>query len=133
MGEASFSSSSQYQSETISSQVLTVLRPQIMTLISEAIAAQEAARQEELRIQEELRQQQLLLQQQREEELRQRQLLLQQQREEEQRRQQALLLQQQQQNQQQSDSITNIFGTGNIHEVQFEVPGENGYQYGYGK
>merc|ERR1712062_921550 len=120
MGEASFSSSSQYQSETISSQVLTVLRPQIMTLISEAIAAQEAARQEELRIQEELRQQQLLLQQQREEELRQQQLLLQQQREEEQRQ---LLLQQQKQNQQQSDSITNIFGTGNIHEVQFEVPG----------
>merc|ERR1712020_737693 len=99
-----------------------------MTLISEAIAVQEAqalaAKQEELRIQEELRQQQL------EEELRQQQLLLQHQREEELRQQQLLL---QQQSQQQSDSITNIFGTGNIHEVQFEVPGENGYQYGYGK
>merc|ERR1712156_1168072 len=139
--EAAASFSSQYNSESIVRQVLSVLRPNIMALISDAIAQQaeaaaaaaaaaEAARLEEIRREEE-RRKQALLEQQRQEALRQ-QALREQQRQQallEQQRQQALF---QQQQQQQSSSLTSLFGNGNIHQVKFEVPGQFKEEYSIG-
>ena len=107
-------------------EVLNVLTPRIMTLISEALSAQQAAKQQALleqQRQEEARRQAALLEQQRlEEQRRQQALLLQQQREEEARRQAALLAQQQAQ-QQPAGDLTSLFGDGKTHYVKVEVPG----------
>ena len=113
-----------------------MLTPRIMTLISEALSAQQAAKQQALleqvreaiyndvkQRQEEARRQAALLEQQRlEEQRRQQALLLQQQREEEARRQAALLAQQQAQ-QQPAGDLTSLFGDGKTHYVKVEVPG----------
>ena len=48
---------------------------------------------------------------------------------EEQRRQAALLAAQQQQ----SSDLSSIFGTGNVHQVKFEVPGQVLEEYSIGK
>merc|ERR1712117_223940 len=108
--------------------------PRIMTLISDALSAQESARLEALRLEEEKRQQALLIQQQQEaarlEALRLEALRL-----EEERRQQALLLQQQQQSSvsSSSSSLTSLFGSGKEHYVKFEVPGQFNQEYNIGK
>merc|ERR1712241_373748 len=113
----------------IVSQVMTALRPRIMTLISDALSAQESARLEALRLEEEKRQQALLIQQQ-QEAARFEALRL-----EEERRQQALLLQQQQQSSvsSSSSSLTSLFGSGKEHYVKFEVPGQFNQEYNIGK
>merc|ERR1712115_119461 len=108
---------------------MTALRPRIMTLISDALSAQEAARLEALRLEEERRQQALLIQQQQEA------ARLEALRLEEERRQQALLLQQQQQSSvsSSSSSLTSLFGSGKEHYVKFEVPGQFNQEYNIGK
>merc|ERR1712142_279259 len=118
--EAAASFSSQYNAQTIVSQVLTALRPSIMTLISESLAAQQAEA-ERLALLEEQRRQAAL-----EEQRRQAALL------EEQRR-QAALLEEQRASQQQSSSLSSIFGTGNVHQVKFEIPGQVLEEYSIGK
>merc|ERR1712064_215481 len=109
---------------------MTALRPRIMTLISDALSAQESARLEALRLEGERRQQALLIQQQQEA------ARLEALRLEEEKRQQALLIQQQQQQSSvssSSSSLTSLFGSGKEHYVKFEVPGQFNQEYNIGK
>merc|ERR1719189_2469292 len=123
LGVSTLSTSFSSQStNVVVKEVLNVLTPRIMTLISEALSAQQAAKQQALleqQRQEEARRQAALLEQQRLEEQRRQQAL---QREEEARRQAALLAQQQAQ-QQPAGDLTSLFGDGKTHYVKVEVPG----------
>merc|ERR1712080_722291 len=107
----SSSSSSSASHATLATRILEILQPRIVTLVSQAFSAREAAAQAE---------------QQRIEAQRQEQLRLEQQRIEAQRQEQIRLEQLEQQRQQQ----IRLFGSG--HEVKVEVPGQFLEEYSIG-
>merc|ERR1712176_68261 len=115
--ESSFSSQS---TQTVVKEVFNVLTPRIMTLISDALSAQEAARQQAAAAAarlEEQRRQALLIQQQ------QAAAAAEAARLEEQRRQAAAAAAAAAAAQSDSSNLNSLFGDGKTHYVQFEVPG----------
>ena len=118
--ESSFSTQS---TQTVVSEVLNVLTPRIMTLISDALSAQEAARQQAAAAAaaEAKRQQALLLAQQQEEARRQAAAAAAAAAEEQ--RRQAAAAAAAAAAQQDDSSLNSLFGDGKTHYVHIEVPG----------
>merc|ERR1712098_658400 len=156
MGGSSQSSSTAVDQSSLITRIMSVLQPRIMTLVSDAITAQEAAaaqaaaaeqrrqaalieqqRQAALREQQRLeaQRQAALLEQQRQAALieQQRQAALREQQRIEAQRQAALLEQQRQQAQRPavgSSNLNSLFGSG--HEVVHEIPGQSKVEYNIG-
>merc|ERR1712228_100048 len=118
MGTSSQSSSNSFDSKTIVTQILQVLQPRIVTLVSQALSAQEAAATEAAAAAaaQEERRQALLIQQQQAAAAA-----------------VAAAAQESSSSSSSGSSLNALFGDGKVHYVKHEVPGQFKQEYNIGK